>query len=126
MKEVLFVFFATINNWLMSKINNFTENITLMTVYSSHAIYFLIDESRVEYLKSILEQQDLIDELDVVNSIDKIKNNAIDVGGWNEEHELELNSCGSILHNEYDWDVEEVHRYLLEVIEQADSTMTQD
>jgi hypothetical protein len=126
MKEVLFVFFATINSWLMLKINNFTENITLMTVYSSHAIYFLIDKSRVEYLKSILEQQDLIDELSVVNSIDKIKNDAIDVGGWNEEHEIELNFCGSILHTEYDWDVEEVHRYLLEVIEQADSKMTQD
>ena len=126
MKEVLFIFFATINNWLMLKINNFTENLTLMTVYSSHAIYFLIDKSRVEYLKSILEQQDLIDELDVVNSIDKIKNNAIDVGGWNEDHEVELNSCGSILHNQYDWEVEEVHRYLLEVIAQADATMTQD
>ena len=110
----------------MLKINNFTENLTLMTVYSSHAIYFLIDKSRVEYLKSILEQQDLIDELDVVNSIDKIKNNAIDVGGWNEDHEVELNSCGSILHNQYDWEVEEVHRYLLEVIAQADATMTQD
>lgn len=110
----------------MQRINNFTENITLITVYSSHAIYFLIDNSRVEYLKSILEQQDLIDELHVVNSIDQIKNNAIDVGGWNEEHEVGLNSCGSILHSEHDWDVEEVHRYLLEVIEQADSKMAQD
>lgn len=126
MKEVLFAFFATINSWLIIKINNFTENVTLMTVYSSHAIYYLIDKSRVEHLKSILEQQDLLSELSIVDSIDKIKNNAIDIGCWNEEHENELNYCGSILHNEHDWDVEEVHRYLLEVIEQADSKMTQD
>lgn len=126
MKDVLFVFFATLNAWIIQKINNFTENITFMTVYSSHAIYSLIDESRVEHLKSILEQQDLIDELSVVHSIDMIKNDAIDFGGWNEEHEVELNSCGSILHNQYDWEVEEVHRYLLEVIAEADANMKQD
>ena len=126
MKDVLFAFFATLNSWLILKINDFSENVTLITVYSSHSIYSLIDKSRVDYLKSIVEQQDLLNELSVVDSIDKIKNDAIDVGCWNEEHEVELNSCGSTLHNEYDWDVEEVHRYLLEVIEQADSKMAQD
>lgn len=126
MKEVLFIFFATLNNWLLTRVNNLTENITLMTVYSSHAIYSLIDKSRVEYLKSIIEQQDVIDELDVVNSINMVRNDAIDFGGWNEEHEVKLNSFGSILHNQYDWEVEEVHRYILEVIAEGDELMAQD
>lgn len=126
MKEVLFAFFATINSWLIVKINNFTENLTLITVYSSHSIYALIDKDRVDHLKCIVEQQDLIDELQIFASIDEIKNNAIDVGEWNEEHQSGLNSCGSILHNDYDWEVEEVHRYLTEVIQQAFEKMTQD
>jgi hypothetical protein len=126
MKDTLFFCYATFNSWILSKLKNFTENLTLCVVHASHAIYSFIDKDRVKHLRSTLEQQDLIDELKVFSSIDEIKDDAISVGEWNEDHEAQLNWFGNILYNHYDWEVEEVHRYLTEVIERASSTMAKD
>jgi len=119
MRNAFFVFYASINSWLLAKISNFTETITQITVHFSHAVFQIIDKNRLGHLRSIVEQQDLIDELKVFSLIDEVKNDAVDSGEWNEDHENQLNWYGNILYNQHDWDVEEVHRYLTDVIERA-------
>ena len=123
MRDAIFIFYATLNSWALAKISNLTEALTQMTVHFSHAVFQIIDKNRLSHLRSIIEQQDLIDELKVFSMIDEVKNDAIDSGEWNEDHETQLNWYGNILYNQHDWEVEEVHRYLTDVIERASATM---
>lgn len=123
MRDAVFIFYATLNSWALAKISNLTEALTQMTVHFSHAVFQIIDKNRLSHLRSIIEQQDLIDELKVFSLIDEVKNDAIDSGEWNEDHETQLNWYGNILYNQHDWEVEEVHRYLTDVIERASITM---
>jgi hypothetical protein len=123
MRNAFFIFYATLNSWALAKISNLTEALTQMTVHFSHAVFQIIDKNRLSHLRSIIEQQDLIDELKVFSLIDEVKNDAIDSGEWNEDHETQLNWYGNILYNQHDWEVEEVHRYLTDVIERASITM---
>lgn len=123
MRDAVFIFYATLNSWALAKISNLTEALTQITVHFSHAIFQLIDKNRLSHLRSTIEQQELIDELKVFSLIDEVKNDAIDSGEWNEDHETQLNWYGNILYNQHDWEVEQVHRYLTDVIERASATM---
>ena len=123
MRNAFFIFYATLNSWALAKISNLTEALTQMTVHFSHAVFQIIDKNRLSHLRSIIEQQDLIDELKIFSMIDEVKNDAVDSGEWNEDHENQLNWYGNMLYNQHDWEVEEVHRYLTDVIERASITM---
>lgn len=124
MRDAVFIFYATLNSWALAKISNLTEALTQMTVHFSHAVFQIIDKNRLSHLRSTIEQQELIDELKVFSLIDEVKNDAIDSGEWNEDHETQLNWYGNILYNQHDWEVEQVHRYLTDVIERASATMS--
>ena len=123
MRDAIFIFYATLNSWALAKISNLTEALTQMTVHFSHAVFQIIDKNRLSHLRSIIEQQELIDELKIFSMIDEVKNDAVDSGEWNEDHENQLNWYGNMLYNQHDWEVEEVHRYLTDVIERASITM---
>jgi hypothetical protein len=123
MRNAFFIFYATLNSWALAKISNLTEALTQMTVHFSHAVFQIIDKNRLSHLRSIIEQQELIDELKIFSMIDEVKNDAVDSGEWNEDHENQLNWYGNMLYNQHDWEVEEVHRYLTDVIERASITM---
>ena len=123
MRDAIFIFYATLNSWALAKISNLTEALTQMTVHFSHAVFQIIDKNRLSHLRSIIEQQELIDELKIFSMIDEVKNDAVDSGEWNEDHENQLNWYGNMLFNQHDWEVEEVHRYLTDVIERASMTM---
>lgn len=123
MRDAVFIFYATLNSWALAKISNLTETLTQMTVHFSHAVFQIIDKNRLSHLRSIIEQQELIDELKIFSMIDEVKNDAVDSGEWNEDHENQLNWYGNMLYNQHDWEVEEVHRYLTDVIERASITM---
>lgn len=124
MRDAVFIFYATLNSWALAKISDLTEALTQMTVHFSHAVFQIIDKNRLNHLRSTIEQQELIDELKVFSLIDEVKNDAIDSGEWNEDHETQLNWYGNILYNQHDWEVEQVHRYLTDVIERASATMS--
>ena len=123
MKNALFIFYATINSWILEKINNVTNTMTMMTVHAAHAVFAIIDDKRLGYLRSVVEQQEVIDELKIFTLIESVKNNAIDLGEWNEDHETQFNMLGNLLYTEHDWEVEQVHKYLTDVIERAEMKM---
>jgi hypothetical protein len=76
----------------------------------------VIDKDRMHHAETAVEQEEEISELNVLFTIFQIRNNAMQVGKWNEDHEDHLNILGNILANEHDWETEEVERYLYEVI----------
>ncbi len=123
MKNALFVFFAYVNQRLLNLVNKVNDTTTLIIVHFAHAVFLLIDPERMYHVRSSLEQRDAISELRVFNLIKEVAEDAIDDGAWNDDHETKLNMFGNILYTEHDWEVEEVHRYLTEVIERATELM---
>lgn len=123
MKHALFTLLATANNWLLAKIKNIHDTANLIVVYGAHALFAIIDKDRMDHVRTTLEQQDTICELRVFSMIEDVKDDAINIGEWNDEHEYKLNFLGNILYQQHDWEVEQVHRYLHEVIKRASESM---
>lgn len=126
MKVSLFLFFGYITyNWLISirELNQFIGD------YASNVSNLLlkcIDHDRMIHAESTVSQFTAISELSILSEISQIRDEAIDDGKWNSSHEERLNIFGSILFNEHDWELEEVHRYLHEVIETGPSEILED
>lgn len=123
MKNALFVFCAYVNQQILNEIKNLNETLTMLVIHSAHALFSMIDNDRMDHVRSTVEQKNAISELRVFALISEVVDDAIDVGGWNEDHETKLNFFGNMLYTEHDWDVDEVHRYLTEVIERAAESM---
>lgn len=56
-------------------------------------------------------------ELNLLASVTKLKEHAISIGEWTEQHTEAINAVGNALFNDCDWDEEHVHQYLKEVVE---------
>ena len=126
MKEALFLFYATLNSWILARIHSFTNSLTLFVVHIAHAVFSIIDKKRLGYVRSVIEQQEVIDEIKIFSLIEAVKDDAVTLGRWNEDHETQFNLYGNLLYTEHDWEVEQVHQYLTEVIERAELTMPGD
>ena len=126
MKNALFVFCAYVNQQMLNAIKDLNETLTMLVIHFAHATFSMIDNDRMDHVRSTVEQKNAISELRVFGLIKEVVDDAIDVGGWNEDHETKLNFFGNILYTEHDWDVDEVHRYLTEVIERAAGSMPSD
>lgn len=106
---------------LSDYIKNLSEMLITMSSLFSSLLMKIIDSERMQHAESTVEQSDEISELFVLKTINEIKDEANDLGSWNDDHEGRLNYFGNILANEYDWEVDEVHRYLMDVIAQGPS-----
>ena len=104
---------------LSEYIKDVSEMLVTMSSIFSSLLMTIIDPERMEHAESTVEQSDEISELFVLKTINEIKDEANTLGLWNEDHEGRLNYFGNILANEYDWEVDEVHRYLMDVIAQG-------
>lgn len=123
MRNALFIFCAYVNQQILNEIKKLNEALTMLVIHSAHAMFSMIDNDRMDHVRSTVEQKNAISELRVFALISEVVDDAIDVGGWNEDHETKLNFFGNMLYTEHDWDVDEVHRYLSEVIERATESM---
>jgi hypothetical protein len=116
MREALFLAVSRINTILTSNISNFSEFLCQLIVFSSAMLLKMIDIDRMIYAESAVEQQETISELEILSNIERVKNDAISKGSWRQEHGEELNMLGNILYHEHDWEVEEVQRYIQEIV----------
>lgn len=116
MKEALFMIVTYCNNKALHKVKSVAELMIAMITGATSSLLKLIDKDRMLHAESIVQQIEEITELQILSNIDEIKNDAIETGYWNEEHEVGLNFLGNLLCNQHDWEVEQVERYLHEVI----------
>lgn len=117
MRQAIFIALSRLNIIILDKISNIEEMIScLINAFTTYALK-IIDKDRMDHAILATEQQEEITELKVLSYIFDVRNNAVEVGYWNEDHEGRLNFLGNLLANQHDWDVEDVQRYLYEVIE---------
>jgi len=117
MKQSLFFAINHLHFLILEKIKNVSETLSSLTSASVSMILKMIDKERMYHAENAVDQFDVITELQILYHINEVKNDAVKIGSWNDEHEGKLNFLGNILCNEHDWDVEQVERYLYEVIE---------
>lgn len=56
-------------------------------------------------------------ELELMSNATKLKEHALETGDWTDQHTIAIEAIGNALLNECDWEEEDVHRYLREVVE---------
>ena len=126
MKDALFVAIARIHFILISKIKNCADLLIAIITGLSNSTLKIIDRNRMNHAESTVDQYETISELQTLTNIEQVKNDAINIGEWNEDHEVKLNFFGNILCNEHDWEVEQVERYLHAVIDEGPDTGIED
>lgn len=126
MKDALFAAIARLHFTLINKIKNLADLLIATVTALSNSTLRIIDRDRMNHAESTVDQYETISELQTLTNIEQIKNDAINIGEWNEEHEVKLNFFGNILCNEHDWEVEQVERYLHAVIDQGPDVGAED
>ena len=116
MKDALFAVIARIHFKIINLIKDQSELLIAIVTALSNSTLKIIDKDRMLHAESTVEQYDAISELQTLNNIEEVKNDALNIGEWNEDHEVRLNFFGNILCNEHDWEVEQVERYLYDVL----------
>lgn len=77
----------------------------------------IIDKKRLEYTTQIIEQEPISSELEILATITKIKEEALDSRRWTDNHTEALNVLAYRLHNECDWSENNIHVYMKNIVE---------
>lgn len=70
-----------------------------------------------EEVQAQMELENQQTELELLSTVSKLKEDAIERGDWTDSHTEAINAIGNALLNECDWDEDHVHQYLREVVE---------
>lgn len=76
-----------------------------------------IDSDQFSHGKTVHEQSEELSELNILIGIKQIRDNAIKVGHWNTGHQEQLEMLGNVLANTFEWEVDQVERYLYDIID---------
>lgn len=126
MKDVIFLAVSHVHFLTTTKIKSVAEFLLSLTTATTSMILKIIDKERMHYAQSAVDQVNVISELQILCNIQEVRNNAVKIGEWNEDHEGQLNFLGNVLCNEHDWEVEEVERYLHEIISTGPAVNLED
>ena len=98
-----------------------------------YSIMKLIDKERclqVESMQQQMQEQVTEDgtttlqlqqlELQLLNSCHQLRDHASENGGWAREHEVALEAVGNCLIDDMQWNEDDVHRYMKELVESVD------
>lgn len=116
MKHSLFLAVSHVHWIITEKIKQLNEKLCNVITAATNLILKILDPERTNHARNAIEQINVISELQVLFHIQEIRNDAVKLGEWNEDHEGKLNFLGNLLCNEHDWETEQVERYLHEVI----------
>jgi len=116
MKNALFSLVSHANLFVLRIIKGIGDALIVLNGRLGWMLLKLIDKDRLSHAEAASQQEEEMLELNVLFSITAVRNDAVTRGRWNEDHEDTLNLLGNVLANEHDWEVEDVERYLYEVI----------
>lgn len=77
-----------------------------------------MEEQVTEDGTTVLQLQHL--ELELLSSCHRLRDHASENGGWTREHEIALEAVGNCLIDDMQWEEDDVHRYMKELVESVD------
>lgn len=116
MKNALFSLVSNINLLVFKIIQIIGEALCVANGKVGWLFLNFIDKERLQHAELSNEQEEEILELSILAGIQEIRGDAMKSGQWHEGHQEGLNFLGDVLANEHDWEVENVERYIYEVI----------
>lgn len=117
MKNFSYTFVLNANNFIIISIKNICLFLVSVFAFCFNKLLYFIDKDRLQHGETVNEQSEELSELNILISIKEVRDHAIKIGGWNAEHEQQLNMLGNVLANTFDWEVDQVEDYLIKVIE---------
>ncbi len=76
-----------------------------------------VDPEEYEALQGQYELEKQQTELELLSSVSKLKEHALKIDEWTEEHSEALEAIANALLNECDWDEDHIHQYMKGVVE---------
>ena len=116
MRDGLFFAISRVNILFLQSVKEFADILIAISTAMTNALLGILDKERMDHAISAIQQNEEITELNILNSIEEVRDDAIRHGSWNEEHEGRLSFLGTMLYNDHDWEEEQVYRYIGEVI----------
>lgn len=116
MRDGLFFAISRLHFLFGNTVKEFADMLIAMSTALTNAILRVVDSERMEHAVSSIQQTEEITELNILSSIEEIRDDAVKHGAWSEEHEGRLNFLGTMLYHNHNWEEEQVYRYLHEVI----------
>ena len=114
-----FIFQAVMNAHIF--IVSVIKNVCLFSIDVSSfffsSILRMIDRDQFSHGKTVHEQSEELSELNILISIKEVRDNAIKVGHWNTGHQEQLETLGNVLANTFEWEVDQVEKYLYAIID---------
>lgn len=116
----LCVLYAMVSDWLFPRLANLLlassvwVKIKVATIAMSLVVR--IDPERVEQERQEIKETKSRNELSLMQAAIKIKEHALENGGWSDSHTEALSDVGTVLMNECDWEEERTHEYLAEIL----------
>ncbi len=100
--------------WLIAWASGITR---WLIANGGQALMRKLTPEQFEAVQAQMQLQSQQTELELLASVSKLKEHAIETGDWTDDHTEAINAVGNALLNECDWDEEHVHQYLKEVVE---------
>jgi hypothetical protein len=97
---------TTLSDWILRGV-----------AHSFKFVLWLIDRRRTRYTEQVILQSDMSTELEILMMVSKVKEDALNIGFWRENHSMALNELGSRLYNECEWEESDIHRYMKMIVE---------
>lgn len=123
MKSFLFQVFARANYLASSLIKSTAEFLIFVNSELGCLILRRIDKTRFDHAISVTEQQEEMDEFQILSNITGVIDDAVSNGGWEDEHQYNINHFANILFQEYDWEESVIHETIGNMIANANQLM---
>ncbi len=127
MRKLLFDLVAKITATIIVSVQFLSSSTTLVVGVVGHFFMRLVDSKRLKTYEALLEpeqdtgelkQQGL--ELKLLAAAQQVRDHAKDQDDWTDHHTDALNAIGEALIVELDWEEDNVHTYLRELVESID------
>ncbi len=117
MKNFFFTSIVSLHDFVVISVKNICLLIVQIFSFSVNKMLHLVDKDRLQHNETVNEQYEELCELNVLIGIKEIRDDAMKNGRWNGDHEQQLNVLGNVLANTFDWEIDQVENYLIEIIE---------
>lgn len=123
MRNFLFVIFARANHLVSVFIESIADFAVFLNSELGCLVLKMIDKERLNHAQQVSEQQEEIGELEVLSTISKVIDDAVQKGSWAEEHQQNINHFANVLFHEYDWGQHVIQETIGKMITDAEALM---
>lgn len=110
-------FLQTLSRGAAFAIGGISGSLIWLTANVTKILLVLINKPKYEHASCVIDQSTLTTELEILQAISRVKEDAMNRALWTNDHSIQLNNLGSRLYNECDWSEVNIHKYMRALVE---------